>query len=226
MSGLEGLNEQLSIYIEQIRANFLKYTAQAFQLLPKMEKPCILDVGCGSGNPTMELARLTDGVITGIDTDQTSLKQLNEKISVRGLNNITVKNCSLFETNFPSKSFDIIWAEGVIHLLKFSKALKECNRLLTDGGFLVQHEANSWMNKNEKNYPAFRFKLVNTLPLPEKCWWTFYYDPLNEKIKELRQKYKNPEATRVFQRYQNEIDMVKRNPTKYDCAFYVMQKIK
>jgi len=44
-----------------LREGLIKYTRKAFHMLPKLDKPCILDVGCGSGIPTMELARLSNG---------------------------------------------------------------------------------------------------------------------------------------------------------------------
>ena len=47
--------------LEQLRKGFLKYTRMAFQMLPKMNSPRILDIGCGTGVPTLELARLSDG---------------------------------------------------------------------------------------------------------------------------------------------------------------------
>ena len=62
---------------EKMREVFLKYTRKAFEMLPKMENPCILDIGCGSGTPSIELAKLSDGEITGIDIDQAALDKLN-----------------------------------------------------------------------------------------------------------------------------------------------------
>ena len=50
-----------------------KYTAKAFRMLPKLDNPRILDIGCGRGGPTMELARLSQGWITAVDIDQPSL---------------------------------------------------------------------------------------------------------------------------------------------------------
>ena len=65
---------------ENIRKNLLKYTIKAFKKLPKIKEPCILDVGCGSGIPTIELAKLSKGHVTGIDIDEDSLKILKRKI--------------------------------------------------------------------------------------------------------------------------------------------------
>ena len=49
--------------LEQLRARFLKYTREVFYKLPEMDEPCILDIGCGTGIPTLELAKLCNGEI-------------------------------------------------------------------------------------------------------------------------------------------------------------------
>ena len=53
-------------------------------MLPQLDKPQILDIGCGSGFPTMELARLSNGEIIGIDIDQHSLDRLTRRIEQAG----------------------------------------------------------------------------------------------------------------------------------------------
>ena len=73
--------------IEQARAIFLKYTRKAFFKLSRQKKPRILDIGCGSGIPTIELAKLSNGEVTGIDIDQSSLDELKRKISEEALSN-------------------------------------------------------------------------------------------------------------------------------------------
>ena len=70
---------------ERIRKRLLKYTRKAFRMLPEMDKPRILDIGCGTGIPTMELARLSNGRITGLDIDKTALNELYIKIEKAGL---------------------------------------------------------------------------------------------------------------------------------------------
>ena len=74
--------EQLQIEKDSLRKHLLKYTRKAFRMLPQLDKPRILDMGCGSGVPTLELARLSKGEITGIDIDQRSLYRLTRRIGV------------------------------------------------------------------------------------------------------------------------------------------------
>ena len=61
-----------------------EYTRQALQMLPALCQPNILDIGCGSGAQTLELARLTDGHITAIDTHQPFLARLQTQVTALG----------------------------------------------------------------------------------------------------------------------------------------------
>ena len=72
--------EPFQIKKDKVRKRLLKYTRKAFRMLPKLNNPRILDVGCGYGIPTIELARLSQGEVTGIDIDQPALDELSRKI--------------------------------------------------------------------------------------------------------------------------------------------------
>jgi ubiquinone/menaquinone biosynthesis C-methylase UbiE len=211
---------------DHFREHFNKYTRKAFQMLPKLEKPRILDIGCGSGVPTIELAKLSDGEIIGIDINQSLLDELNRKIEEEGFSSrVKTVKCSLFEIDFPDESFDIIWAEGSIWIIGFEKGLKEWNRLLKPNGFLVVHDEIKTVSNKLKKIPSCGYKLVDYFSLPEDAWWTKYCRSLEIRIKELRMKYKiNSDALKTLEKYQTEIDMVKRNPREHSSAFFVMQK--
>jgi ubiquinone/menaquinone biosynthesis C-methylase UbiE len=212
---------------DHFREQLLKYTRKAFRLLPELDKPRILDVGCGSGVPTIELAKLSKGEVVGIDIDQSLLDELNRKIEREGLSNrLETKKCSMFEMDFPDESFDIIWAEGSISVIGFERGLKEWRRLLKLGGFLAVHaEARNMLDKLEM-IPSLGYELLNEFLLPEDAHWIEYYKPLEIRIRKLRAKYKNdPKTLEVLRKHQNEIDMVKRNPKKFSSAFYIMQKL-
>ncbi|MDH5783931.1 MAG: methyltransferase domain-containing protein [Candidatus Bathyarchaeota archaeon] len=211
---------------DHFRERLNKYTRKAFKMLPNLEKPRILDIGCGSGVPTIELAKLCDGEIIGIDINQSLLDKLNLKIEEEGFSNrVKTMKCSLLEIDFPDESFDIIWAEGSIWIIGFEKGLREWRRLLKPNGFLVVHDEIKTVSNKLKKIPSYGYKLIDYFSLPEDAWWTEYYRPLEIRIKELYMKYKNnPEALRILRKYQNEIDMVKRNPNEHSSAFFIMQK--
>ena len=214
------------IDLDYFRKRFIKYTGKAFKMLPKLEEPHILDIGCGSGLPTIELAKLSDGKIIGIDINQSLLDKLNRKIEEEGLSSrVKTAKCSVLEMNFPDESFDIIWAEGVVRIMGFEKSLKEWNRLLKPNGFMVVHDAINIVSDELERIASWGYKLIDYFSLPEDAWWTEFYKPLEIRIKELYMKYKNnSEALNALKKHQTEIDMIKRNPKEHSSAFYIMQK--
>ena len=213
--------------LDSFRTCFNKYTRKAFQTLPELEKPRILDIGCGSGVPTMELAKLSDGEIIGIDIDQDLLDQLSRKIEQEGLTNrVKAIKCSLLDIKFLDNSFDIIWAEGSITTLGVEKSLRGWNRLLKPKGFLVIHDEIKHFFEKRHVVAACGYKLIEHFSLPEEAWWEEYYRPLEIKIKELYKKYSNdPDALEVLNIHQTEIDMVKFSPKSFQSVFCIMQKI-
>jgi cyclopropane fatty-acyl-phospholipid synthase-like methyltransferase len=100
---------------EELRAGFLKYTCEAYTLLPAMDHPRVLDIGCGSGAATMEIVRLGGGEVVGIDTDASALSELRRRLEAHGIGDrVEAMNISLFDVDFPDESFDLLWEEGVL----------------------------------------------------------------------------------------------------------------
>lgn len=224
------------------------YTRGAYEMLPKLDKPRILDIGCGPGGPTMELARLSGGYVTGMDNHQPYLDVLEEKIKKAGLSGrMQAKNKSMFTMEFPEEYFDVIWAEGSIYLIGFERGLREWRRFIRPHGFLVVHEMtwlkpnppqeiyNYWQRmypgittipKNLEIIPGCGYKVLGHFPLPEDAWWEEYYHPLEERINELKVKYKNDrDALRILDSEQEEIDLYKKYSEWYGSVFYIMQKL-
>jgi len=223
------MNEEIlrELDADGLRSVFLKYMRKAFEVIPEMDNPRILDIGCGTGMPTLELARLSNGEITGIDINQKILDKLNLRIKKQGLSNrVSVYNRSAYDTKFEDERFDLVLDEGTLHLLNLKKALTECNRVLKMNGFMITDEATNWANRKLKHFPRFGFKLIKQIPWENKCWWTQYYAPLEEKINKLRNKYAHLDEIEEIQHHLIEIKMVKKNPSEFDCISYIMQKMK
>jgi len=211
--------------VQTLRENFLKYTRHAYQMLPKLNNPRILDIGCGTGLPTIELARLSGGEVIGIDPDLSALSQLDRRIEEANLSRqvITI-NCSLCDTELPDEHFDILWGEGVLHLLDPERSFAQCNRLMKSRGFLVTHETISWFDTVSKHLSSLGFKTLKPYLLPKNCWWTDYYAPLAEKILALRKTQNDIEESAVLTQYESEIARYRTNPGQYDCAYFFIQK--
>jgi SAM-dependent methyltransferase len=209
-----------------LRASFLEYTREAFLSIPPIAKPRILDVGCGTGQPTLELARLSGGEIVAIDPDEEALDTLRVRIEEQNLSErVRSICCSIFETGFEPAGFDIVWEEGVFHLLEAEAILEECARLLDAGGFLVMFETNNWIEANRGRFIKHGFEHFRHIPLPSGCWWTGYYAPLEERIARVRARYDGSEELAVLDRYEKEIEAVKADVSRFDCSFVILRRL-
>jgi len=84
---------------------------------------------------TVELAKLSDGQITAVDSHQPFLDELRvaaEKAAVSS--QINAVKGDMFDLKYPSGSFDVVWCEGAIFIIGFEKGLREWRPLLVDGG--------------------------------------------------------------------------------------------
>ena len=244
------MTEEIDFQVDKdlLRKGLVKYTRKAFKLIARLDKPRILDVGCGSGVPTIELARLSDGEIIGMDVNQPLLDRLARKIEKAGLSDrVKIMKCSMLDMDFPDESFDIMWAEGSTFIIGFERTLREWRCFLKPKGFLVAHEMtwsrpdppqevyNYWKGlaasgiRTVPDYleqiPACGYDVVGHFTLPEDAWWIEYYGPLENRIRELRLKYINDsKALEVIDKEQREIDVSRKYHQWYGSAFFVMQR--
>jgi ubiquinone/menaquinone biosynthesis C-methylase UbiE len=222
-------------------------TRKAYHLISNLPpQPHILDVGCGAGMPTLELARISNGKVTAVDTYRPFLDELRKNAKSEGLDErIETINGSMFELPFTKNSFDIIWSEGAIFVIGFKKGLREWKPLLRRGGYLVVSEL-TWIRPEmpheiriylEGAYPAIKdiegnreiisqadYTEVGSFILPESCWWANFYEPLQRHLNLLKTKYTgNSEATEALDAIQLEIDMYRKYSRYYSYVFYLMQ---
>jgi ubiquinone/menaquinone biosynthesis C-methylase UbiE len=88
-------DQRFDVLKDKIRKHLLKYTRKAFRMIPQINRPRILDIGCGSGIPTLELAKLSWGEVIGIDIDQPALDKFIRKIAEAGINKrVQALHCS------------------------------------------------------------------------------------------------------------------------------------
>lgn len=102
-----------------------------------------LDVACGTGNYTIELAKR--GLkITGIDSSEEMLVWAREKARNDGVE-IPFQFADAHMLPFPDCSFDLLVSNGLLCFLKEpKKALIEMQRVLKPGGRLVIGVLNRW----------------------------------------------------------------------------------
>ncbi len=212
---------------DHIRENLNKYTRKAFDLLPKCKNPHILDIGCGTGVPTIELAKISDGYVTGIDIDETSLNLLQRKTKETEFSNrVKCMKDSLLTMDFSEGSFDIIWAEGSIVVMGFEKSIQKWRRFLKPSGFLVIHDENKDKIEKLQVIPRYGYRLVAQFDISIDSWWSDYFTPLEKLIKRLRQRYPEDTELRIeLDKDQIEIDKCRSNSLVVSSFFVIMQKV-
>jgi SAM-dependent methyltransferase len=208
----------------------------------------LLDIGCGPGMSTIELARLGHHV-TAIDNHEPFIQMLLARAKEEDVSDhITTLLADMFclEKSVASNIFDVIWSEGCIYIMGFERGLTEWKRFLNKDGFLVCSEL-SWLTANSpsearefwaKNYSGMRsqeenfeivkkcgYELIDSFVLAENEWWDEYYGPMEKRIQELKMKYQGQrEAEIVLDEQQSEIDLYKKYSKSYGYVFYIMKK--
>ncbi|MCK5015164.1 MAG: class I SAM-dependent methyltransferase [Candidatus Omnitrophica bacterium] len=223
-------------------------TRRAYESILEVPKqPFILDIGCGTGMQTLELARISEGKIIALDNCQGFLDILmNRAVEDRLQDFVTPKNMSMREMDFNEETFDIIWSEGALYSMGFQNGLKRCRQLLKDGGYLAVTELVyiapdppiPVVQYFESEYPDIKdvksnveliqnegFHLLSNFTLPESSWLDNYYLPIEKKLPYLIKKYQNNQvALGVFEGFQNEVNFYKKYSEFYGYEFFVMKK--
>lgn len=103
----------------------------------------VLDVGCGPGTITVDLARLVaPGRVVGIDTAQPVLVKAGELAAARGVENVLFETADVNALPYHEASFDVVHAHQVLqHLPDPVHALREMRRVLRPGGTLAVRDA-------------------------------------------------------------------------------------
>lgn len=223
-------------------------TARAFSLIPGLPpKPRILDIGCGPGQQTCMLARVSGGQVTAIDNHRPFLAALERLALSTGLGGQIIPLVGdMAALDFPDASFDVLWSEGAIYILGFERGLQEWRRLLKPGGALAVTEI-SWLVENlptealefwRRDYPQMKsvaenleiisrcgYQLLGHFTLPQSAWWEGYYTPLLARVERLQPEYAaDPYALSLFESTREEIALYRKYADSYGYQFYVMRK--
>jgi len=222
-------------------------TQKAFSFLPALPKDAkVLDIGCGSGAQTRDLAELTTGTITAVDIYQPFLDFITARDGYGNLSAPIRTVCAPMDNlPFADGEFDLIWSEGAIFIIGFAKGLRAWKRFVKEGGFIVVSDA-AWFEPDPPlelvdwwaglgDVPATEdqlreqvkeagLRLMATYRLPEAGWRDNYYVPMEARIAELRKSHgADPAHAAVLDAFEKEIEMYRQYSRYYGYTFFVMQ---
>lgn len=131
---------------ESVLRSHRRRTAEdsAAYLLPHLEPGLsVLDIGCGPGTITADLAaRVAPGPVTAVDQSNDVLDVARAEIERRGLPNVSFATADVHHLDFPDDTFDVVHAHQVLqHVADPVGALREMKRVCAPGGVVAARDA-------------------------------------------------------------------------------------
>jgi ubiquinone/menaquinone biosynthesis C-methylase UbiE len=113
-------------------------------LLPSLDPGMrLLDVGCGPGSITVDLAaRVAPGAVVGIDIVDRVLDEARAAVAAAGAANVTIEPGNVYDLAFENDGFDVVYAHQVLqHLTDPVRALRQMRRVARPGGIVAVRDA-------------------------------------------------------------------------------------
>ncbi|MEP6967027.1 MAG: class I SAM-dependent methyltransferase [Pseudomonadota bacterium] len=225
-------------------------TLRALALMAELPSaPAILDIGCGPGMQTLDLARAArDAAITAVDIHLEFLAELERRAEAAGLAaRIVTRRASMTALPFAEASFDAVWCEGAIYLMGLGEGLTAWKPLLKPRGYVALTEP-CWLKPAEEvpgavrrlwaPYPAMTsitetaaiiarggYREIGRFVLPESAWWDGYYTPLEARLGSLRAAHgHDPVPSARIDEARAEIDAYREYADVYGYVFFVMRR--
>ena len=205
----------------------------------------VLDVACGPGAQTMDLATLLPrATVCAIDTHEPFVEETNLRAAALGVNDrVTALRGDMRSLEFSPSSFDLIWCEGAAYIIAVERALRSWRPLLRPNGRLAVSEA-IWLRADvpedvhrcwSDDYPGMGdaqsrrdlvrdcgYHLLGDFVLPDAAWWE-YYGPMEKRLRVLASKYAgNLAAESVLRESAKEIANYRAYGMYYGYLFMVM----
>ncbi len=222
-------------------------TGKAFEMMEYLPpEPRILDIGCGPGMQTVELLRLSGGIVVALDLLPQMIARVRKAAESAGFaDRLETVQIDMNDMAFEPASFDAIWSEGAIYFIGFEKGLERVKNFVKPGGYVAVSEA-VWLKPNPPReavdfwheYPeidsverklqvvsGLGYESVSHFILPASSWTELYYEPLAKRVSQYEQRWKGiPEAEGVLAETRKEISVFGKYSKYYSYAFFIMRR--
>ncbi len=115
----------------------------------------VLEIGCGTGTTALKLSDSVNAM-TATDISSNMIAIAKERAQEQNIENIRFMQSTLFDEKLKTKSFDVILAFNLVHLLEDTKGvMKRINELLKPGGLFISKTA--CLSEKSKLWPILAF---------------------------------------------------------------------
>lgn len=207
----------------------------------------VADIGCGTGASTRVLAAELDAHITAIDLLPAFIDELARRARQEGIHDrINPVIGDMASLPFGRESLDLIWSEGAIYNLGFSRGVRHWRNVLRPGGVLAVSEI-TWLTGARpaaveqfwtSTYPEIDtaprklavleqagFTPLGYFPLGDACWVENFYAPLAAGFEAFLARHDHSEAARLLvDEHRREMALYEANHSWYSYGFYIAQR--
>jgi arsenite methyltransferase len=151
-------------------APFGRLLLSTFQSFPRQPGWQVVDVGCGTGYPTLEVARLLgeDGDVAGLDVWSAGIDRARARAEAARLPNVTFLIADVAGCDLPEQAFDVALCNlGLTNFARPEAALKGIARLLQPNGTLIL--TTSTQGTMQEFFETYR-GVLNDLGLIDLSW--------------------------------------------------------
>jgi len=207
----------------------------------------ILDVGCGNGAPTIQLAKHLNGSILATDNHQPYLDELMRRAHTAHVaDQVSVLLADMAELRVENETFDLIWSEGALSIMGFRNGLQAMRSLLKQDGIMAVSEIVWFVPDPPKEVHDFLapvcplmtdvasnlqmitdcgYHVLDHFTLPDSSWLDEYYAPLEARLREVRITHTcDPTESAIIGAMETEIALFRKYMGSYGYEFFVMQK--
>lgn len=223
-------------------------TSRALGLMPDLRAdPRVLDLGCGPGRGSVELARLTGGRVAALDLNPPFVVQQAAAARAAGLSHRLDPVCAdMRGAPFAAGVFDLVWSEGALYSMGFRNGLELCARLVRPGGYVAASEVvwtvaeppdevRRWWNVEYPDIASIAEKaavvtgagldIVGHFTLPREAWTRYFYEPMKARLGEFRRAWSGDAVgLGVIAELDVEIDMYERYSHIQGYEFFVARR--